>query len=74
MLRKWRLQGLRVRNEELMQLANQGDQKWAKAIQQKFETDTHELRLKRLEDRLELLAKLDQKRIQFMATSNDACT
>ena len=70
MLRKRRIEELRVRNEELQVKQSKEDQKRAEQIAAKFETDTGELRLKRLEDRLDLLQKLDQKRIRVV--SNDS--
>lgn len=67
MLRKRRIEELRVRNEELQVKQSKEDQKRAEQIAAKFETDTDELRLKRLEDRLDLLQKLDQKRIRVVS-------
>jgi len=67
MLRKRRIEELRVRNEELQVKQSKEDQKRAEQIAAKFETDTDELRLKRLEDRLDLLQKLDQKRIRVIS-------
>ena len=67
MLRKRRIEELRVRNEELQLKQSKEDQQRAEQIAAKFETNTDELRLKRLEDRLDLLQKLDQKRIRVIS-------
>lgn len=61
-LRKKRLEELRVRNEELQLLQSRQEQKRAAQIAAKLETDTEEMRLARLEKRLDLLQKLDEKR------------
>jgi hypothetical protein len=66
MLRKRRIEELKVRNEELQLKQSKEDQQRAEQIAAKFETNTEELRHKRLEDRLDLLLKLDQKRIQVI--------
>jgi hypothetical protein len=66
MLRKRRIEELKVRNEELQLKQSKEDQQRAEQIAARFETNTEELRLKRLEDRLDLLLKLDQKRIQVI--------
>ncbi len=71
MLRKRRIEELRVRNEELQVKQSKEDQKRAELIAAKFETNTEELRLKRLEDRLDLLQKLDQKRIRVISIEVD---
>jgi hypothetical protein len=63
--RKQRMEELKVRNEE-MQLQSKEDVERADAIAAKFETNTDELRLKRLEDRLDLLQQLDRKRISVV--------
>jgi len=71
MLRKKRIEELRVRNEELQLAQNKQDEERAEQIAQKFETNTQELQRKRLEDRLDLLTKLDQKRIQVISIQDD---
>jgi hypothetical protein len=71
MLRKKRMDELRVRHEELQVEQNKEDQQRAEQIAARFDTNTDELRMKRLEDRLDLLQKLDQKRIQVV-TGEDA--
>lgn len=65
-LRKKRMEELRIRNEEMQLNQSKEDQERAEKIAAKLETDTDELRIKRLEDRLDLLGKLDQKRIQVL--------
>ena len=67
MLRKRRIEELKVRNEELQLKQSKEGQQRAEQIAAKFETNTEELRLKRLEDRLDLLQKLDQKRIKVVS-------
>ena len=63
-LRKRRLEELRVRNEELqLEEGQQQDKKRAEEIAAKFDTDTDELRFQRLEQRIGLLSKLDEKRL-----------
>jgi hypothetical protein len=66
MLRKKRMDELRVRQEELQMEQNKEEQERADLIAARFDTNTEELKLKRLEDRLDLLQKLDQKRIQVV--------
>ena len=66
MLRKKRMDELRVRKEELQEEQNKEDQERAEQIAARFNTNTEELVLKRLEDRLDLLQKLDQRRIQVV--------
>jgi hypothetical protein len=61
--RKKRMEELRVRNEEMQLNQSKEEQERAEAIAAKFETNTAESRLKRLEDRLTLLELLDKKRI-----------
>jgi hypothetical protein len=61
--RKKRMEELRVRNEEMQLNQSKEEQERAEAIAAKFETNTDEFRLKRLEDRLTLLELLDKKRI-----------
>mmetsp|Transcript_23085 Transcript_23085/g.34080 ORF Transcript_23085/g.34080 Transcript_23085/m.34080 type:complete len:1330 (+) Transcript_23085:111-4100(+) len=62
-----RMEELRVRQEELQIKISKEDQERADQISARFNTDTDELRLKRLEDRLDLLQKLDLKRVQVIA-------
>ncbi|KAL3938701.1 MAG: hypothetical protein SGBAC_006434 [Bacillariaceae sp.] len=62
-LRKKRMEELRVRNEEMQLNQTKEDQARAEKIAAKLDTNTDELRIQRLEDRLDLLGKLDQKRI-----------
>lgn len=69
-LRKKRLEELRVRNEELQLLQNQEEQNRAAKIAAKLETDTDEIRLAWLEKRLDLLQKLDKKRITVIQDSH----
>ena len=71
MLRQRRMEELRVRNEEMQAAENKEDQERAQDIAKIFDTNTDELRLKRLEDRLDLLAKLDQKRFQVIVKEED---
>ena len=71
-LRKKRLEELKVRNEELQVHKNEQDQKRAELIAAKFDTNTDELRIKRLEQRLELLHKLDQKRFTILQNDTTA--
>jgi hypothetical protein len=61
-LHKRRMEELRVRNEELQRNQTAEDQERAEQIAAKFETNTDELRIKRIEDRIQLLQQLDQKR------------
>ena len=67
MLRKKRMEELRVRNEELQLKQNEADQERAASIAAKFETNTDQQRLKRWEDRVGLLQKLDRKRIDVVS-------
>lgn len=66
-LRKRRLEELRIRNEELQAVASKKDQERAERIAAKFDTNREDLRLQRLENRLDLLQKLDQKRISCVS-------
>ena len=70
MLRKKRMDELRVRQEELQVQQNKEDQERAEKIAARFDTNTEELKLKRLEDRLDLLQKLDKKRIEVVSGEN----
>jgi len=63
---KKRAEELKVRNEEMQLDQSKEDEERQEAIAQKFETNTDELRLKRLEDRLDLLQKLDETRISVV--------
>jgi hypothetical protein len=68
-LRKRRLDELRVRNEELQALASKQDQERAELIAAKFDTNRVEMRMQRLENRLDLLQKLDQQRIKCVTAT-----
>ncbi|KAG7355171.1 hypothetical protein IV203_004527 [Nitzschia inconspicua] len=70
-LRRKQLLEEKVRNEEMQLNQSKEDQERAEAIAAKFETNTDELRLKRLEDRLDLLQQLDQKRISVIKMKDD---
>lgn len=65
-LRKKRMDELRIRNEEMQLNETKEDQARQEAIAAKFETNTDELRMKRLEDRLDLLHRLDEQRISVV--------
>ncbi|GKY94392.1 hypothetical protein MPSEU_000405200 [Mayamaea pseudoterrestris] len=65
-LRKRRMEELKVRNEELQAAENVQDQERSDRIAAKFETNTDELRLQRLEQKLGLLQKLDRKRVNII--------
>jgi hypothetical protein len=65
--RKKRAEELKVRNEEMQLDQTKEDEERQEAIAAKFETNTDELRLKRLEDRLDLLQRLDETRISVVA-------
>ena len=65
-LRKRRMEELKVRNEEMQSIQDKKDQERTEQIAAKFETNTDELRMQRLEQRLGLLQKLDQKRVTIM--------
>lgn len=69
--RKRRVEELRVRNEELMVHQSVKDQERAEQIAAKFDTNTDNLRLERLEKRLDLLQKLDSKRLACVQLSTD---
>lgn len=62
-LRKKRIEELKIRNEEMQLNESREDRERAEAISAKFDIDTEEHRLRRLEDRLTLLQLLDKKRI-----------
>lgn len=65
-LRKKRMEELRIRNEEMQLTQTKEEQERAEMIAAKLDTNTDELRMKRFEDRLDLLTKLDQKRIHVL--------
>jgi len=65
-LRQKRMQELRVRNEELQLQQSAEDRERAEKIAARFETNTEEQKWQRLEDRLDLLQKLDRKRLQII--------
>lgn len=73
-LRKRRLEELRIRNEELQAVASKQDQERAERIAAKFDTNREDLRLQRLENRLDLLHKLDQKRISCVIAESTVVT
>ena len=66
--RKRRLEELRVRNEELLLHQNAIDRERAEQIAAKFATNTEELRQERFEQRINLLQKLNHKRINACCT------
>ncbi len=70
MLRKRQVAEMAIREEELRnettRKISQADQKCAQLIAKKFETDNIELRTKRVEDRIGLLQKLEQKRLRLL--------
>jgi hypothetical protein len=70
--RKRRLEELKVRNEELMVHQSKIDQERAELIAAKFDTNTTDLRLARIEKRLDLLEKLDQTRLTIVQSA-DSC-
>ena len=65
-LKKRRMEELRVRQEEMQLTQSKEDQERNERIRAKFDTDTEELRLRRLEGRLSLLQRLDKKRIHVI--------
>ena len=67
---KKRADELKVRNEEMQLDQTKEDEERQEAIAKKFETNTDELRLKRLEDRLDLLQRLDETRISVVADTD----
>ena len=69
-LRKKRMDELRVRNEEMQLNISKEEQERSEKIAARLETDTDELRAKRLEDRLNLLQALDEKRIAVIDATN----
>jgi len=71
MLRQRRMEELRVRNEELQNKQNKEDQKRADEIASRFDMDTDELRHKRRRGRLDLLKKLEFKRLQVIIGSSN---
>ena len=76
MRRKKVLAEARIRAEE-MQAAknkklNEEDQKRAQLIAKKFDTNTEEARVQRMEDRIGLLGRLKQKRLDLLAVRGDS--
>jgi len=75
MRRKKQLEEDRVRSEELkaahQQKVSEEDRKRAEMIAQKFETNTEEARIQRIEDRIGLLGRLDEKRLITLASFDD---
>jgi hypothetical protein len=69
--RKKRMEELKVRNEEMLLNQSKEDEERQEAIAAKFETNSDELRLKRLEDRLDLLQRLDETRISVVETKEE---
>ena len=71
MRRKKLLAEAKVRDEELQSAAaqkmNEEDMKRAQLIAKKFDTNTEEARIKRMEDRIGLLEKLKQKRLDLLS-------
>jgi hypothetical protein len=66
-LRKRRMAELKIQQEELAEVAaTEQDMKRAELIAQKFDTNTDEQILKRVEQRLDLLQRLDEKRISVI--------
>uniref|UniRef100_A0A7S4ADR4 DNA replication checkpoint mediator MRC1 domain-containing protein n=1 Tax=Pseudo-nitzschia australis TaxID=44445 RepID=A0A7S4ADR4_9STRA len=72
--RKKRADELKVRNEEMQLDQTREDEERMDAIAAKFETNTDELRLKRLEDRLDLLQRLDETRISVVVANETIST
>jgi hypothetical protein len=64
-LRKKRVEELKIRKEEFF-VRTKEDEERAEKIAAKLDTNSEEQRVKRLEDRLDLLDKLDRKRIQVL--------
>lgn len=75
MMRKRQLAEAKIRAEELQdqnqKKISDEDRKRAELIAKKFETDTEEMRIKRLEDRIALLSKLEQKRLLILKERTD---
>ena len=69
--RKKRMDELKVRNEEMQLNQTKEDEERQEAIAAKFETNSDELRLKRLEDRLDLLQRLDETRISVVEKKDE---
>ena len=74
-LRKRQLAEAKIRAEELRESeakkVSEEDRKRAEAIAKKFQTDTEELRKKRMEDRMGLLGLLKEKRVRLLEQSGD---
>jgi hypothetical protein len=70
MMRKRQIAEAKVRAEELQDQSqkklSEEDRKRAELIAKKFETDNEEIRIKRMEDRIGLLSKLEQKRLMIL--------
>jgi hypothetical protein len=71
-LRKKRIQELRVVNEEMQLHQSKQDAERASLIARKFDTNTAQLRGKRLQSRCNLLRKLDEKRLLVIHPTNVA--
>jgi len=69
--RKKRMDELKIHNEEMQLNQTKEDEERQEAIAAKFETNSDELRLKRLEDRLDLLQRLDETRISIVEKKKD---
>ncbi len=74
MRRKKLLAEAKIRAEELQaakeEQLNEEDRKRAALIAKKFDTNTDEARIQRIEDRVGLLGKLKQKRLDLLAVHN----
>jgi hypothetical protein len=75
MRRKKLLVEEKIRNEELQdakeQKYNEEDQKRAQLIAKKFDTNTEEERIQRIEDRVGLLGRLKEKRLTVLAFESE---
>jgi hypothetical protein len=75
MMRKRQIAEAKVRAEELQDQSqkklSEEDRKRAELIAKKFETDNEEIRIKRMEDRIGLLSKLEQKRLMILKEEED---
>jgi hypothetical protein len=75
MMRKRQIAEAKVRAEELQDQTqkklSEEDRKRAELIAKKFETDNEEIRIKRMEDRIGLLSKLEQKRLMILKEEED---
>jgi len=70
-LRKKRMEELRVRNEEMQLDQSREEKERSEKIAARFETNTDELKAKRLEDRLNLLQALDRKRVELVEIKDE---